>query len=556
MTTEQRTTVFIYHERTKHHLHHYARSLGYLDWATQPDPFRRYEGAELLPLDEVPPTPEPCYDDLFVRGRVPVRPLNAHTIAQFFYDSLALSAWKEYRGERWSLRVNPSSGNLHPTEGYLLAGPLAGLREQPALYHYAPFEHGLEVRADLTPHDWQALTAGLPAGAFLVGLTSIYWRESWKYGERAFRYCQHDVGHAIGAIALAAAALGWEARLLESVTDAELAVLLGVQHQAGIEAEHPDCLLAISPHGQEFPPERQRAYRPPPDVLAWLEHAPLRGRPNRLSSDHHEWPIIDEVAAATRRTQPPDDGFWHAQPPAQDSSGEPRAIPARQIIRQRRSAVDMDARTSITRAQFYRMLQRVVPATGPTPFTTLPWRPFVHLALFVHRVQDLPPGLYLLVRDPAARNVLRAELGKTFAWSRPPECPTTLDLSLLVAADARQAAQVVSCHQAIAADGAFSLGMLAEFELPLNAYGPWLYKRLFWETGVIGQVLYLEAEAAGIRATGIGCFFDDAMHQILGLASHRYQSLYHFTVGGPIDDPRLRTAPPYAHRQARPATSR
>ncbi len=35
--------------------------------------------------------------------------------------------------------------------------------------------------------------------------------------------------------------------------------------------------------------------------------------------------------------------------------------------------------------------------------------------------------------------------------------------------------------------------------------------------GVIGQVLYLEAEAAGARATGIGCFYDDPVHDVLGL---------------------------------------
>ncbi|TVR64991.1 MAG: hypothetical protein EA420_04215 [Candidatus Competibacteraceae bacterium] len=32
--------------------------------------------------------------------------------------SLGLSAWKQHRGSRWALRCNPSSGNLHPTEGY------------------------------------------------------------------------------------------------------------------------------------------------------------------------------------------------------------------------------------------------------------------------------------------------------------------------------------------------------------------------------------------------------------------------------------------------------
>ena len=54
----------------------------------------------------------------------------------------------------------------------------------------------------------------------------------------------HDVGHAIAAVAIAAAVLGWQARLLESVADRDLAILLGVHDQAGSEAEHPDCLLS------------------------------------------------------------------------------------------------------------------------------------------------------------------------------------------------------------------------------------------------------------------------------------------------------------------------
>jgi hypothetical protein len=88
--------------------------------------------------------------------------------------------------------------------------------------------------------------------------------------------------------------------------------------------------------------------------------------------------------------------------------------------------------------------------------------------------------------------------------------------------------------------------MIAEFERPLRRYGAWFYPRLFWECGIIGQVLYLEAEAIGIRGTGIGCFFDDPMHSQLGLNTLRYQSLYHFTIGGAIEDPRLRSLPPYS----------
>jgi hypothetical protein len=58
-------------------------------------------------------------------------------------------------------------------------------------------------------------------------------------------------------------------------------------------------------------------------------------------------------------------------------------------------------------------------------------------------------------------------------------------------------------------------------------------------------VLYLEAEAHGVRGTGIGCFYDDAVHDTLGLSGHAWQSLYHFSMGVPVDDPRLSTSPGY-----------
>jgi hypothetical protein len=68
---------------------------------------------------------------------------------------------------------------------------------------------------------------------------------------------------------------------------------------------------------------------------------------------------------------------------------------------------------------------------------------------------------------------------------------------------------------------------------------------------VLGHVLYLESEAAGVRGTGIGCYFDDRCHGLLRLKGDDWQDLYHFTVGGPVEDPRLRTLAPYAHLSGR-----
>ena len=147
--------VFEYHQATKHQFQAYASGPGYLDWANQPDPFRRYAGARLIPLETIEPTDAPRYDDVFNQQQMPApEAVNGRTISQLFYDSLALSAWKSTGETRWALRVNASSGNLHPTEGYLLSGPVEGLCDKPMVCHYAPSAHALEVLGEFDSELW------------------------------------------------------------------------------------------------------------------------------------------------------------------------------------------------------------------------------------------------------------------------------------------------------------------------------------------------------------------------------------------------------------------
>ena len=131
-----------YHQRTKHHLHRYARSLGYLDWATQPDPFRTYAGVPRIELDLLADRVTSCYGDLFRPGAIGPQPIGVETLGILFELSLGLSAWKQYQGSRWALRCNPSSGNLHPTESYLIVPELPGLTG--GVYHYVSRDHSLE----------------------------------------------------------------------------------------------------------------------------------------------------------------------------------------------------------------------------------------------------------------------------------------------------------------------------------------------------------------------------------------------------------------------------
>lgn len=533
-----------YHARTKHRFEAYAAGPGQLDWDAQPAAFRRYDGAPVLELPLARSRFERPFGRLFDTPAAPIA-ADLDSLGALLELAFGISAWKRWGPSRWALRCNPSSGNLHPVEAYVLAGGLPGIPD--GLHHYDPERHALEGRAMVAP-------TGAPWLA--VGISSVMWREAWKYGERAFRYCQLDVGHALGALAYAAVLLGWETQPL-ALPHALLAHSLGLDRpqdfpparHAFTEAEEPEILVALRAPGLAPPPV---------DTLAtWLSSAEWHGTPSRIDpAPGYRWPLVDEAAAASRQAASAALSARLASfaqlPPLPE---HPAAIGTARLIRQRRSGQRFDPRFALAKAAFYRMLDAVLPR-AQAPFTAQEAAPAIHLLLFVLRVDGLSSGLYLLPRTPEAAAFLPGVLGTDgrFAAQRrvaelDADCPPHLNLVRLAELDLpelQRLARALSCHQDIAATSAFSLGMLGDFAAV--ASDGHAYRRLLHEAGLIGQALYLEAEAAQVRGTGIGCFFDDPVHQTFGIADARWQSVYHFTVGTPVLDARIETEPAYPER--------
>lgn len=518
-----------YHERTKHRLDGYAAGPETLDWDSQPNPFREFSGCERTPLPLPGTRPETSFAQIYQPGAVaPVAP-SLEAIGTLLFHSMALAAWKEYGPDRWALRCNPSSGNLHPTEAYIIARNIPGLAN--GLFHYVSRDHALELRC---PHTCESSAAP----AIWIGFSSIHWREAWKYGERAFRYGQLDLGHALGAIRYAAGLLGWRAQMIDGLSGEPLAALLGLNRSkdfTGAEKEDPEILIAIDVgSGCETPRTPTRDAEP-----TWFGHANLLD-PHPM----YRWPVIDEVSAATRNRHVGSSPSVDAYP----ALSNPSELCAADVLRGRRSAQRFDAKFYMSSSAFYRLLDPLL-ARQIAPWDAWNFAPRVHPIVFVHRVAGLEAGIYALPRRADVLPILRGAMRSDFEWQRVPDAPEHLPLFKLAAADCRAVTKTASCHQAIAADSCFSLSMLSEFA-PTVEEDAWRYRQLHWEAGLLGHVLYLEAEAAGLRGTGIGCFFDDAVHALFGIESTQFQSLYHFTVGRPMTDDRIMTLPAYAETRS------
>ncbi|MBK5971178.1 MULTISPECIES: SagB/ThcOx family dehydrogenase [Thiorhodovibrio] len=533
-----------YHERTKHHLHGFAAGPGGLDWATQPEAFRDYGDCPQIALPLADQAPAIPFAALAGGVNPAAMPLSIDALGIFLSCSLAISAWKRYGPSRWALRCNPSSGNLHPSEAYLVMPDIPGI---PAgLYHYRPQDHRLEQRRSDSTEVSHTLFNETPAGSFLLGLSSIPWREAWKYGERAWRYCLLDLGHALAALRYAARLCGWQVRVLDQWADQDVACLLGLDRADEFipeEPEYPELLCLVIPTERSASIPLGCLAGCPSGLSAALAERPWLGKANQLSAHHsHHWPLIDEAIRATEQASTrPEDGVANAQPAPLPFRCADSGVT---IIQRRRSAQAFDGVTPLSREDFFSILDHCVPRPSLPPWGGRPAPTQVHLILFVHRVEGLSSGLYALPRDPAVAPRLRGAMRDNFLWEAVTDAPERLPLMCLLRADTRQLAARCACHQDIAADGVFCVAMLGDFEQGLAA-GSRGYRRLMMEAGLIGQVFYLGAEACDRQGTGIGCFFDDALHELLGLHDRGFQVLYQFTVGKALVDTRIATEPPY-----------
>ena len=289
---ESLATTLGYHERTKHYPGRYARALGHMDWATQPDPFRRFVGAPLLDLDLVPAGSSPGTSRLFSRDAS--RP--NRSVADRSPSSFTIR-WRSRPGSR----PVASAGRCGSTRR---AGTSIRPRATSSRARRRDFTTG---RPSSITHPASTRSSG---GRSCSTRPGPRWRGSCR-PEACWWDSPRSTGARPGSTASGRSATATTTSATPSAPspsprrgsagrrDSAKAsstptwpACWELDSQSGPETENADCLLALFPQGAPFSVDQQRAFTlalPPgarlADRVAWRPQPPQPRARSRLARD-------------------------------------------------------------------------------------------------------------------------------------------------------------------------------------------------------------------------------------------------------------------------------
>lgn len=464
-----------YHESTK---------LAYINLATKPPLYKTYSGLPGIPLPADFPSPDaPALEAIgtYEAGAGAGPHPSLTTLAQLLYHCAGITRVGNFRiaGEV-HFRAAASAGGLYPVETYVVCGDLEGL--DAGVYHFGPDTFRLTRLRQGDYRGRLARAAGgderIASADLTVVFTTVFWRSSWKYRARGYRYCFWDNGTVAANLLSCAVAAGLPARVVNAFVDGEVDNLLGID---GV-GEASTCLLAVgAPSGEA-------------DLTSAEELEPVGGSSVITAPGEIDYPEIRETHAASllgnanevansrgslgRTASSPAAPFF---PFPDNAIATLESRPLGQTIRERGSTRRFE-HVPISLAQLAAVIGS---ATGgaPADFLGGPGDSLLDLYLIINSVDDLPGGTYYF-------------------------CPHRKGLYQLKEGAFRQEAGHLGFEQALPHDASVVAFFLADLESILERYGNRGYRAAQLEAGIVGGKLYLAAHSVGLGASGL-TFYDD-----------------------------------------------
>jgi SagB-type dehydrogenase family enzyme len=379
-------------------------------------------------------------------------------------------------------RTAGGTGAQYHLELYFVCADLPDL--DAGVYHYSGADHSLRL---LRAGDFRAALVeatgdepSVAAAPVVLAMTSTFWRNAWRYRERAYRHVYWDAGTSLSHVLAVVASAGVPAGLVLGFADPLVAALLGVDGER-------EAAVALVPLGRT-------AAAPPPsptvDPLG-LPTAPLSPAEvtwHATTDLHRASSLLTGAEAAQwrarrwRRPDPEPTGELIGLRPLPADQLDPRGV--EEIIFRRRSTRNYDTDVEIGFDAFSTLLERSTRGTASDALT--PGAPLTNLYLIVNAVEGLEPGVYL---HHPQRNAVELVRAGTF----------------------REQATRIAAVQRYAGDAHVNLYYLARLPAILQHYGNRGYRLAQLEGALHAGKLHLGTHALGLGAVGSTSFDDEVV---------------------------------------------
>lgn len=505
---ENKTPLAIYyHDATKNT--RWNMSGTGLDWSSQPDVFKSYpaETSRNLP----PPHGEQPDKTGEAIDRIR-RAVSAFEPGQMTADDLSsilmlnngVTGTLDYPGVKYFLRSAPSAGALYPAITYVFASSVNGM--EPGLYHYDVKEHKLDL-IDSGPELKDKLLAAVPTPALLENADAVfiytanYFRSSWKYGKRAYRYILMDTGHVAKNALLGAEAFGYQGNLIGCFDDQLINTLLQIDPN-----EEGALLLLPLGKGKKAPPVAYRCAvqsAPQPlagkaDPLVLLSHGQTC-----LKLDHSRRTICPTADNRIFDKSYPDLPVFDL--PDSFDAGD-RLIPT--LLNRRSVRTWADA--AMTQAQLSSLLYYSFGIKNENgEYLSDPGvagASFLNLYLVINNVDGLDTGVYYYNRQRH-------------------------NLSQIRKGNFRRTVYEAALSQGVVGDSCVCFIITTSNKRLNHPDGDRSLRYAGLEAGLIGENIYLQTQALGLGCTGIGAYFDDEVSELIDVPPEEEAITYLLAAG-------------------------
>ena len=500
--SNQTKTSLGYHRQTEYSRFEMAGHS--LDWANQPAVFKTYPGIEKIPLfkEDLPEN-----HDLWQMSGYPAEDVHStltfQAISRILRLTTMLTAVARHPGQDFYYRSAASAGALYPNEIYLAHEGISDLAS--GLYHYGIQSQALQLlRQETIMPAILSATDGNSRDdtAASILISGIFFRSSWKYRARAYRYVLLDAGHVLENLILALRCMAIPCSLHVRFDDKS------IDHILGINGTQEACIVIVNLHGN---PVSDRCAEP--GRIAPLPEEILQA--SLVSQKEVSYPEILDIHQAGMNlsrdsisVNPAGHDLAVSITQWQDIPQEPsgvQAISYPEILFQRRSKRNFIPRNILQKD--FQALLNLVCSSAEIVDRQAEDRACLKIGFLAERVEGVTPGFYLL--DSRQRRIGLVETGS---------------LNFLMT-DA-------CLNQEWLANAAVHFLFLANLPFLDQAWGARGYRHAMIKAGRIGQMIYLGAAALNMGACGIGAFYDDEARAILGLDSE--SALLYLVAAGPV----------------------